>query len=332
MPLVSSTETEKFAEYRKFIKNYQGTTCTQDPDWTLVKSNWEGYNVYLDDENGKIIAAVTIQTITNERGWTFAYGLKGPMMDRTDLVLMQKLYDEVENVLSDKQVFLIRMDPETVYTEEYKKALESAGLIVRGGGLDSHGTIQPRFNMVLDLVDKTPEDLMAEFHKKTRYNIRLAGRRDVEVKWDDSDEAIETFFKLHEEMSARQGISYRPIEYFRNMRAAFGAGFRVYLASNEEDVLGAAIAIVYGDKAWYAYGGSSDVKRNLMPNYLLQWEMINWAMAEGCRRYDFAGVFALDDSDGLYKFKNGFTHTEGVSEYIGEIDRVLNQTEYELFN
>ena len=197
MPLVSSTETEKFAEYRKFIKNYQGTTCTQDPDWTLVKSNWEGYNVYLDDETGKIIAAVTIQTITNERGWTFAYGLKGPMMDRTDLVLMQKLYDEVENVLSDKQVFLIRMDPETVYTEEYKKALESAGFIVRGGGLDSHGTIQPRFNMVLDLVNKTPEDLMAEFHKKTRYNIRLAGRRDVEVKWDDSDEAIETFFKLH---------------------------------------------------------------------------------------------------------------------------------------
>ena len=38
-----------------------------------------------------------------------------------------------------------------------------------------------------------------------------------------------------------------------------------------------AMPVLYGDKVWYLYGGSSNQYRNLMATYLVQWEMINGA-------------------------------------------------------
>ncbi len=58
------------------------------------------------------------------------------------------------------------------------------------------------------------------------------------------------------------------------------------------------------------YGASSNEYRNTMPNYLLQWEMIRWALEGGCRIYDLRGVSGdLSPENplyGLYRFKKGF--------------------------
>ena len=50
------------------------------------------------------------------------------------------------------------------------------------------------------------------------------------------------------------------------------------------------IDIIYGNKIWYLYGASSNEHRNLMPNYLLQWEMIKYAIENKKDIYDFRGV------------------------------------------
>jgi lipid II:glycine glycyltransferase (peptidoglycan interpeptide bridge formation enzyme) len=59
--------------------------------------------------------------------------------------------------------------------------------------------------------------------------------------------------------------------------------------------------------------------RNLMPTYLLQWEAMRWAKANGAKTYDLWGIPDEDEavleeqftsrSDGLwgvYRFKRGF--------------------------
>ncbi|MBR6701767.1 MAG: peptidoglycan bridge formation glycyltransferase FemA/FemB family protein, partial [Clostridia bacterium] len=67
-------------------------------------------------------------------------------------------------------------------------------------------------------------------------------------------------------------------------------------------------------------GASRNIHRNTMPNYLLQWEMIKWAVECGCRIYDFRGVTRFDEDDGLYRFKMKFGAYK--EDFMGEMELV----------
>ncbi len=64
-----------------------------------------------------------------------------------------------------------------------------------------------------------------------------------------------------------------------------------------------------------------------MPNYLLQWNMIQWAIETGCRIYDFRGVSGDLTPDnplyGLYRFKKDFNGD--LVQFVGEYDLVFNK-------
>ena len=128
----------------------------------------------------------------------------------------------------------------------------------------------------------------------------------------------------------RDKIGHRPYEYFKRMVDAYGSSdlLRIYIAEHEGEPLSGAICIHYGNKTWYIYGASSNNKRNLMPNYAMQAEMIRWGFENGSKIYDFGGVFILDKTNGLYKFKEGFCRREGATEFIGEFDLVYNPLLY----
>jgi lipid II:glycine glycyltransferase (peptidoglycan interpeptide bridge formation enzyme) len=65
-----------------------------------------------------------------------------------------------------------------------------------------------------------------------------------------------------------------------------------------------------GKEATYLYGASSNIKRNLMAPYALQWKAIQDAQSSGCIVYDLFGIPPNEDPDhpmaGLYRFKTGF--------------------------
>lgn len=65
---------------------------------------------------------------------------------------------------------------------------------------------------------------------------------------------------------------------------------KLLMAYYEDKPISGVIPIFYGNKTWYLYGASSNEHRNLMPNYLLQWEMIKMAIARHDDIYDFRGV------------------------------------------
>lgn len=71
------------------------------------------------------------------------------------------------------------------------------------------------------------------------------------------------------------------------------------------------------------YAASSLEKRECMPNYGLQWEVIRFARSKGCTQYDLMGIPPNDDKGnpmaGLYIFKTGFggrnIHFEGTWDF-----------------
>ena len=175
---------------------------------------------------------------------------------------------------------------------------------------------------------KTEEELLAGFHQKWRYNIRLAQRKGVSVRICGK-EMVPAFSELMLTTGVRDGFVTRQPEYFANMLDNLGEHARLYMAFDPEGTpIAGTLAIHYGDKVWYLYGASSNEHRNLMPNYLLQWRMIQWAVETGCSVYDFRGVSGDISEDnplyGLYKFKKGFGGD--FTEFVGEYDLVLKRT------
>lgn len=189
--------------------------------------------------------------------------------------------------------------------------------------------IQPPFEAVLDISNVSEEELMKRFAEKTRYNIRLSKRKGVEVYYSSKEEDLKIFYELYKITCKRDKIGCRAYEYFKRMLDAFDEEhLRIYIAKHENDKLSAAIAVTYGTEMFYLYGASSNEKRNLMPNYAMQWEMIKWGIEKKCNTYNFGGIIHLDKNNGLYKFKTGFCKEEGIIKYIGELDFVYNKPIY----
>jgi lipid II:glycine glycyltransferase (peptidoglycan interpeptide bridge formation enzyme) len=179
------------------------------------------------------------------------------------------------------------------------------------------------------LVDLTPslDDILAAMKPKCRYNIGLAEKRGVVIRAQDDN--IEIFYRLLTETALRDGISVHNIEYYRALleesrgESSRAVQIRLYTARHENDDLAAIMTLFRGKQATYLYGASSNIKRNLMAPYALQWKAMQDAKAFGCTVYDLFGI-PPDESPGhpmagLYRFKTGFggkiVHRPGSWDY-----------------
>jgi lipid II:glycine glycyltransferase (peptidoglycan interpeptide bridge formation enzyme) len=193
------------------------------------------------------------------------------------------------------------------------------------------------------LIDLTPseEDILMEMKSKTRYNIRLAGRKDVVVR---QSKDVERFYQLSLTTSERDEFGIHSLEYYQQVYDLFApqGACVLLIAQYQDQPLAGLMAFARGDTAWYFYGASNNQERNRMPTYTLQWEAIRWAKEKGCLIYDLWGVpdhpesyledHFLDRSDGLwgvYRFKRGFGGK--VRRTIGTWDRVYHPAFYQLY-
>ncbi len=176
--------------------------------------------------------------------------------------------------------------------------------------------IQPPSTVILPL-EREEEALLQAMKRKTRYNIRLAGRKGV-ITAVEPDSFLNEWYELYRETAERDQIAIHSYEYYRKLiemaNSSTEAGIRpkIYLISARHagDLLAGIIVGIYGRKATYMYGASSNYKRNLMASYAVQWEAIKLAKQAGCSEYDLFGIPPADNPEhpmhGLYRFKTGF--------------------------
>lgn len=191
--------------------------------------------------------------------------------------------------------------------------------------------MQPAISRYLDLT-KSIEQLKAEQHQKTRYNIGLAERKGVTVQQRTDVDGMRAFLKLQHETAARDKIKPFSDVYFVEMFKALVPtdALRVYTAEFEGKTLAADIVIRYGDTITYSHGASSDEDRNLMAPHLLQWKQVEEAKNDGFHYYDFRGIAPTDDPEhpwaGITRFKAGFGGR--VVRFVGTYDLPLRTAWY----
>lgn len=299
--------------------------------WAKQKPEWRWRAVVSTDGAGGIRGSLAL-LIRRVPGtpFTLMYGCRGPVCSPADAQALRDLTDGARALARQYRSCCVKLDPDVPSSDTaFADALSALGFRAADTGKD-FGGFQPRYVFRLELEGKTEDGLLASFHAKTRYNIRLAARRGVEVRIC-GEEAADEFSRLMEITGRRDGFLVRNADYFRLLLKNFGPGARLYMAYHQGKAIAGTLAVRYGDKVWYLYGASSDENRELMPNYLLQWSMICWAVESGCRIYDFRGVSGdLSPENplyGLYKFKKGFGGD--FTEFVGEQDLVLCRPAYE---
>lgn len=329
MPILDINNKEEIAKYNKYINNNDFTRLTQTIEWGKVKENWKTEIVYLE-ENGNIVASMLLLIQSMKiGGYNIMYAPRGPVLDVYDIDTVKKLLKEAEPLIKKYKACMIKFDPQVEFTDKLNKLYLSNGFKTSGKNPDHDELIQPVHEAVLNIENKTYDELMKNFAEKTRYNIRLSARKGVTVRYSHSEEDLKVFYKLYEITTVRDKIGKRAYEYFKNMLDAYDEEhLRIYVTSHDGVDLSAAIAITYGPEMFYLYGASSNEKRNLMPNYAMQAEMIKWGIEKRCKTYNFGGILHLDKNNGLYKFKIGFCKEAGITNYIGEIDKVYNKPMY----
>ena len=297
--------------YKEFLEKHERCNFQQSPEWAKVKSNWINEVVLAEDENKNIIGAVSVLIRKIPIFGYIMYSSRGPICDIHDMEVMKQLTDGIKELAKKYKAIVYKAEPDVESSdEEFRKVVTNLGYMIKDDAKNFREEIQPRYVFRLDIKGKTEEEIFAGFHSKTRYNVRLATKKGVTVK-EGTREDLKDFHRIMVETGARDGFIIRPLSYFEKMYDELAPKhMKLLMAYYDGKPISGVIPIMYGNKTWYLYGASSNSHRNLMPNYLLQWEMIKIALERKDDIYDFRGVSGVVDENhpqyGLYRFKKGF--------------------------
>jgi len=250
------------------------------------------------------------------------YCTKGPWLPWDDEEAVRAFFEGVQDIARHGGAHTVKIEPEVLDHRTDVKAL--LGEI---GFQKARYDLNFKHTLLVDL--SMPEkDLLSRMKSKTRYNVRLAAKKGVEVVESGFEEAWKTFYGLMEEMEGRKEgfVIRRSPDYLRAMtRTMYDADQgRFFFATHERTPLAGIYVFTFGEKYWFMHGASSSEKRNLMPSYLLQWEVMRWAKQRGMTYYDMVGVPKpgnMNEDDpmwGVYRFKSGFGGED--ADFLGCLD------------
>jgi peptidoglycan pentaglycine glycine transferase (the first glycine) len=307
-------------------------------DFKAATTGWAPERIAYMHQGGVVAMA---QILTRRVGpLAIMYVPKGPALDYTNEPLRTAVLDALKQHASERGAIFLKIDPDVV---------TGVGVPGEPGAFEdptgqqivaewqaaklrySRSQIQFRNSVVVDL-RHSEDELLAAMKQKTRYNVRLAEKRDVKTRLGTIDD-LDLLYQLYAETARRDGFIIRPLDYYR---LAWGSFMQAGLAQPIiAEYRGKAIAhvIIFGfaRRSWYLFGASSDEDRQHMPTYLLQWEAMRWAKSQGIAVYDFWGApddFTSEDDPlaGVFRFKDGFGGV--VARRVGAWDYVARPLLY----
>ncbi|MAT43235.1 MAG: hypothetical protein CL609_12920 [Anaerolineaceae bacterium] len=310
-------------QWEDFSSNIKNIHILQMPAWGLLKQKfgWE-VKYFVDKQAGAQILFKKFPL-----NLTLAYIPKGPIGK-----LDHGFWERLKVYCKKNRAIFIRVEPDDWDTaEDWRKLLD---LSVAGK------PIQPANTITVD-ISGDDEEILKNMKQKTRYNVRLAQKKDVTIELSDD---IDLFYDIMVETGNRDEFGIHSLAYYQTVYDFFKKTNNVELliAKHKSSALAGLMLFFNGERAWYFYGASNNKERNRMPTYLLQYEAMLIAKQRGCKTYDLWGIpdepeEILENefqnrSDGLwgvYRFKRGFGG-EHKRSFVAR-DIVLNPFLYRVF-
>lgn len=311
--------------WAEFIASQPESHILQDGKWGLLKSAFGWKIAHIVSEN----AGAQILFRKLPIGYSIAYIPKGPVGINMNLLV------EIDRICRDEKAVFIKIEPFAWEPDNSWKLLENSGF-------HFSSPIQPNRTVIIPL-DGSEEEILAGMKQKTRYNIRLAEKKEITVTESDD---YEGFHRMSMVTGERDKFGIHSLEYTLKIKELFGKNGEsvLLMAYFDHKPIAGIIVFSRGKNAWYMYGASTDEERNRMPTYLLQWEAIKWARSKGCSAYDLWGIPDHDEEQleklftekdqhdglwGVYRFKRGFGGM--IRRSVGAWDKVYLPGLYKLY-
>jgi peptidoglycan pentaglycine glycine transferase (the first glycine) len=318
------------AQWEDYLSAYPDVHLLQTRTWGDLKAafGWKVVRLCTEHCGTQILFRKILP------GSSLAYIPKGPIgIEQSDL------WHEIDRVCRQRHAIFIKIEPDCWEWRENSR-YSTEQISPPPGFSSSPHSIQPPRTLVIDL-DKDEKNILGQMKQKTRYNINLALKKGVVVR-PSSD--IRLFHSLMQVTGQRDQFGVHSQAYYQRAYDLFHprGACELLVAEYEKEPLAALMVFMHGSRAWYFYGASSNLHRDRMPNYLLQWEAMRWARLQGCKEYDLWGVPDVDlnslESEftehheglwGVYRFKRGFGGE--LRRAAGPYDRILNPPLYSLY-
>ncbi|HII0762414.1 TPA: glycine glycyltransferase FemB [Staphylococcus aureus] len=233
-------------EFDNFVQNPSLESHYFQVKENIVTRENDGFEVVLlgiKDDNNKVIAASLFSKIPTMGSYVY-YSNRGPVMDFSDLGLVDYYLKELDKYLQQHQCLYVKLDPYWLYHLYDKDIVPFEGRekndalvnLFKSHGYEHHGftteydtSSQVRWMGVLNLEGKTPETLKKTFDSQRKRNINKAINYGVKVRFLERDE-FNLFLDLYRETEERAGFVSKTDDYFYNFIDTYGDKVLVPLA------------------------------------------------------------------------------------------------------
>jgi len=167
---------------------------------------------------------------------------------------------------------------------------------------------EEHLNYLINL-DRTPQELLKSFHKRTRKHISRGLRKGLlKVEVASNRNQLEESYTLISKTYQQARI---PVAHKSLFEAAFDRlcqkGMVQFLLAYVDNVpVATSVELLYKDVIYGWYSGMDRAYSSYTPNELIMWHILSWGAENGYTIYDFGGAGKPDEDYGVRDFKAKF--------------------------
>lgn len=265
-----------------FVASVPGGHHVQTSRWAEVKAvlGWRARRTVVV-EDGRIVAGCQILIRDVPVAGAVAYAPRGPLIDARDPARLDAVLEGLRTLAKRERVAYLKLQPPTDRPDLEPELLQRG---FKASALEA----APTATVLVDLA-RDPEAILASMRSTARRHVRGAGRRGLLARLGDASD-LETFVRIVQSTSARQGFHAYPDTYYRQMWDSFEGHRALVIVERDGAPLSALLLIGWNDHVIYKMGGWSGDRSAGHPNELAHWTAMEWSRERGYRFYDLEGI------------------------------------------
>lgn len=217
-------------EFNEFENNHTMGSFYQTISWGKLKkkNGWE-YFLYGAVKGNTVLAVALLLKKRVLGRLSIIYSPRGFLIDYKNYDLLKDFTENIKKFAKSQKAIFLKIDPYLIYKERningdiVENGIDNSIVVnnlkklgYKHTGFNKEGNLQPRYAFVLDLKNKSLDDIYNKMETTTKQMIRKNEKANIICREIKEEELIK-FKDIMEDTAKRRGFIDRSYNYYRNM-------------------------------------------------------------------------------------------------------------------